>query len=152
MSLSAVVSLTSLYEEDETAWLEQMVRLIEEGRFSELDYDNLREFLSDMSRRDKREVLSRLTLLIAHWLKWEHQPDKRSTSWRATIEIQQRELEDLLESGTLRSYAEQVLPKAYERAVRQAAIETGIAESEFPSQSTRSLEEWLSKEDPGPSP
>ena len=78
-----------------------MARLIEEQRFAELDYSNLQEFLTDMAQRDRREVLSRLTLLITHLLKWEHQPEKRSNNWRATIAEQRRELEELLESGTL---------------------------------------------------
>src|SRR6476660_8840454 len=100
MTMSVVESLLSLYQEDETAWLEQMAHLIAERRFAELDYANLQEFLTDMARRDKREVLSRLTVLITHQLKWKHQPEKRSNSWRATIAEQRRELEELLESGT----------------------------------------------------
>ena len=85
MSMKVVESLVSLYQEDETAWLEQMAQLIAERRFAELDYAHLQEFLTDRARRDKREVLSRLTTLLTHRLKWEHQPDKRSNSWRAKI-------------------------------------------------------------------
>lgn len=144
MNPTTIEPLSALYLEDETAWLEQMARLIEERRHSELDYPNLREFLTDMARRDRREVLTRLTVLIAHRLKWEHQPEKRSTSWRATIAEQRRELEELFESGTLLNHARQVLPKAYRNAVEQAAIETGLPESAFPSESDRSLDEWMS--------
>jgi hypothetical protein len=147
MKSSEVDSLPSLYLEDETAWLEQMAQLIAEQRFADLDYANLREFLTDMARRDKREVLSRLTTLIAHRLKWELQPDRRSKSWLATIAEQRRELKELLESGTLRNHARDVLPKAYLHAVEQAAIETGLAESVFPSESERSIEDWLTRED-----
>src|SRR5438552_4717480 len=112
MSMNLVESLATLYQEDETAWLELMAQLIAERRFAELDYANLQEFLTDMARRDKREVLSRLTTLIAHRLKWEHQPDKRSKSWQVTIAEQRNELEDLLESATLRHHAQEVLLKA----------------------------------------
>src|SRR3954454_5279931 len=70
--------LTALYERDETAWLEVMAELIRDGRFGELDYENLGEYLADMARRDRREVESRLAVLIAHLLKWEHQPRRRS--------------------------------------------------------------------------
>src|SRR5205807_9659343 len=106
-----------LYHEDETAWLEEMSRLVAERRFQDLDVENLSEFLSDMARRDKRDVLSRLTTLFAHLLKWEHQPEQRSNSWRATIANQRDELNDLLESGTLLKYANDVMGKAYGRAV-----------------------------------
>ncbi|MGZ3390191.1 MAG: DUF29 family protein, partial [Isosphaeraceae bacterium] len=64
-----------LYNKDETAWLDVMARLIAERRFGELDYEHLHEFLTDMARRDRREVLSRLKRLLLHLLKWEHQPD-----------------------------------------------------------------------------
>ncbi len=147
MSLALTESLASLYETDETSWLERMAELIAERRFSDLDYDNLREFLTDMARRDKREVLSRLTVLIAHRLKWEHQPTKRTTSWESTIAEQRRELEVLLESGTLFRHARDVLGRAYEGAVEQAAIETGRPASSFPAESERSLEDWLARGD-----
>ncbi len=145
MTLNTVESLSTLYLEDETAWLDQMARLIAERRLEELDYDNLREFLIDMARRDRREVLSRLTVLIAHRLKWEHQPEKRSSSWLATIAEQRRELAELLESGPLRNHAQERLPKAYRNAIEQAAIETGLPESAFPIESQRSLEEWTAR-------
>ena len=43
-----VVPLPLLYHEDETAWLEVMAQLAAEGRFDEIDYEHLSEFLSDM--------------------------------------------------------------------------------------------------------
>src|SRR5206468_4302852 len=101
--------LAELYEQDETAWLEKTAELIAQRRYAELDHDNLSGYLTDMARRDKREVFSRLILLLTHLLKWDHQPDQRSNSWRGTILAQRRELRLLLESGTLRRYAGEVL-------------------------------------------
>jgi len=106
--------LPQLYEADETAWLEAMSQLIGEGRFQDLDFAHLGEYLADMARRDKREVVSRLSVLIAHRLKWDHQPRRRSRSWRTTIEVQRQELAGLLESGTLRNHAVESLPKAFQ--------------------------------------
>lgn len=139
-------NFAQLYEQDETAWLEEMSRLVAERRFEELDAENLGEYLSDMARRDKREVLSRLTTLLAHLLKWDHQADKRSNSWRATIATQRDELKDLLESGTLRKYADEVLEKAYGRAIKQASLETDMPEESFPSACPFSLESALGNE------
>ena len=56
MIQQAVDLLPSLYESDETAWLEAMSELIHQGRLNELDYAHLREYLADMARRDRREV------------------------------------------------------------------------------------------------
>ena len=120
-----------------------MARLIAERRFGGLDYEHLHEFLTDMARRDRREVLSRLKNLLLHLLKWEYQPDHRSKSWVKTIEEQRQELRYLLESGTLRNHAQDVLVKAYEQAVKLASIETGLSESTFPQACPLTLEDIL---------
>lgn len=137
--------LCELYETDETAWFEEMARLIADHRFKELDTEHLSEFLSDMARRDKREVLSRLVSLLVHLLKWKHQSAQRSNSWQATIANQRDELNDLLESATLRKHAREVLDKAYERAVRQAALETGLEIGSFPTECPFTLESALAE-------
>ncbi len=133
----------SLYETDETGWLEQMARLIAEGRFDEIDYPHLEEYLTDMGIRDRREAWSRLVVLLAHWLKWEYQPDGRSTSWRLTINEQRRQLSQIADSKTLRNHLREVLDVAYLDAVEDAAVETGLPVSAFPASSPRTLEEWL---------
>lgn len=139
------MQLARLYESDETAWLEQMSKLIDERRYAELDYKHLGEFLLDMAKRDRREVLHRLTTLLTHLLKWEHQPRKRSRSWESTILTQRHELQDLLESRTLEHYALEILPKAYARALKQAATETGLAQQRFPQECPYTLAELLSE-------
>src|SRR4051812_47056812 len=96
-------ALAALYEADETAWLEQTAELVRAGRLSEIDPVSLAEYLTDMARRDRREVFSRLVVLLAYLLKWDHQPAGRSGSWRGTILEQRRELRQLLQSGTLRN-------------------------------------------------
>src|SRR2546423_7111340 len=106
MTMAQALSPSVLYEQDETAWLEAMAELIRLGRLDEVDYPNLAEYLADMARRDRREVESRLTTLIAHLLKWAHQPDSRSRSWRGTIIEQRQELEGLVGRGVLRNHAE----------------------------------------------
>ena len=142
----ATVPLATLYEQDETAWLEQTANLIAAGRVDEIDLPHLREYLGDMARRDRREVLSRLRALLTHLLKWEHQPENRGRSWQGTIRTERRDLSDLLESGTLRRHAEDVLAEAYRDAVEQAVIETGLPETAFPAQCSMSLEEILTRE------
>src|SRR5262249_46997251 len=90
MIQQAALNLSELYDLDETAWLEAMADLIQQGRCADLDYPHLQEYLTDMARRDRREVKSRLVVLIAHVLKWVHQPDQRSRSWRTTF-VEQRQ-------------------------------------------------------------
>src|SRR4051794_24271719 len=127
MIQQAVAALPDLYEADETGWLEAMAELIRHGRWRDLDYPPPQEDLSDMARRDRREVQSRLTTLLAHVLKWVHQPEQRSRSWRATIIEQRQELTGLAGRGVLRNHAEAVLSDAYAEAVERAVAETGLA-------------------------
>lgn len=143
MTTTEELKLETLFESDETAWLEAMSALAAEGRVSELDCSNLSEYLADMAKRDRREVFSRLVVLLTHLLKWDHQPDGRGGSWRGTIREQRRELRQLLESGTLRNHAENVLADAYAEARRQAADETGLELSTFPADNSRTLDEIL---------
>jgi Domain of unknown function DUF29 len=123
----------TLYLEDETAWLELSAQLIREGRLNDLDLANLAEYLTDMGKRDRREVVTRLALLIAHILKYTHQPERRSRSWRKTILTQQQQLQSIFESRTLRNHAEATLPRAYDRAVALAAADTGLDRETFPT-------------------
>jgi ferredoxin-NADP reductase len=139
--------LAALYETDETAWLDAMAELIREGRPDDVDFPHLAEYLEDMARRDRKEVKSRLRILLAHLLKWTHQPEKRSNSWRGTITTQRHELEDdLLTSGTLRNHAEAILPETYAQAVEQAVDETGLPDATFPPQCPWKLDQLLSAE------
>jgi hypothetical protein len=148
-STTEKVPLSVLFEQDETAWLELMSQMAAEGRFVELDYPNLSEYLADMAKRDRREVSSRLVTLLTHLLKGEHQPDHRRGSWRGTILEQRRELRKLLESGTLYHHAVAVFAEAYEDARRQAAAETGLSRATFPVECKWDLEKLLADEDEG---
>jgi hypothetical protein len=145
MATAETLELSVLFERDETAWLEAMSALAAEGRYAEMDFIHLCEYLADMARRDRREVFSRLVVLLTHLLKWEHQPERRSGSWRGTMRAQRRELRQLLESGTLRVHAETVLADAYAEARRQAADETELPLDVFPVENPCGLEELLAE-------
>jgi hypothetical protein len=97
-----------------------------------------------MARRDRREVESRLILLIAHALKWTHQPEHRSGSWRVTIVEQRQELDGLVSRGVLRNHAEAKLEDVYHKAVERAAAETGLPIETFPTACPYTLDQLLS--------
>ncbi|HEX4129374.1 MAG TPA: DUF29 domain-containing protein [Pirellulales bacterium] len=144
MTIAQSLPLCDLYQRDETAWLEAMSELIRLGRLEELDYPNLVEYLAEMTRRDRREVESRLIVLICHALKWVHQPEHRSGSWKGMIIAQRQELESLVSQGVLRNHAEAVLADAYNRAVERAAAETGLTSAAFPARCPYTLDQLLS--------
>ena len=117
------VATAALYEVDETAWLDATAELVRLGRLDEVDADTLAEYLTDMARRDRREVESRLIVLLTHVLKWVQQPDRRCGSWRATVVEQRQELEGLIGRGVLRIHAEAVLAEAQHKPIERAAAE-----------------------------
>ena len=147
MATAAEMGLDLLYRADETAWLEAMSALAAGGRFAEMDYPNLGEYLADMAHRDRREVFSRLVVLLTHLLKSAHQPGRAGGSWRATIREQRRELRQLLESRTLRAHALAVLADAYAEARLQAADETELALDTFPAENAWDLDSALGDPD-----
>ena len=136
-------NLAQLYEKDETAWLDEMAQLVKEQQLEMIDFQNLYSFLWDMAQRDRREVLSRLKILLVHKLKLDFQPEQRSSSCRNTILEQQDQLQDLLESKTLYRHAQEILAKAFGGATSLAARETGIDEKKFPKECPLSLEQLL---------
>jgi hypothetical protein len=136
---------SSLYQVDEVAWLERMAALAAKGDAAALDLVHLGEYLGDMARREKREVLQRLVVLLVHLLKADRQPEQRTRSWDLTIQEQREESQDLLESGTLRNHAHDSLATAYRKAVRRAAVETELAENDFPADCPYTLEQLIGK-------
>ena len=133
MAVAVGESLADLYLEDETAWLEATAELVRSRDLANLDLEHLGEYLTDMAVRDRREVKSRLVVLLAHRLKWEFQRASRTRSWQKTMLIQRRKLRDVAGRGVLRTHADAVLPEAYADAVEQAAVETGLPRASFPA-------------------
>ena len=139
--------LTACYEEDYNLWTEQMVDLLRARRFEELDIDNLLDELESMSKRDKREILSRLKLILMHVLKWNYQPDQQSASWEKKIRKNREEIAQILQdSPSLKSYVETVLDQAYASARKNAASETGLLIDEFPENCPFAIAEILNED------
>jgi hypothetical protein len=90
-------------------------------------------------------VQSRLETLIAHILKWQFQPDQRTTSWERTVAEQRRRLDEHL-TKTLRRHAEEVLANCYRGAVDDAALATGLPRTTFPATCPFTLDQILTEE------
>jgi hypothetical protein len=125
--------MQNLYDQDFYSWLITNSQLIKEKRFSEIDVENIVEELESMGKSEKRELMSRLAVLLAHLLKWSYQPEQRSNSWKYTIEEQRRAVEEVLEdSPSLKYQLDQKFNDAYSKAILIAARETGFAKAKFP--------------------
>lgn len=139
--------ITSEYETDFYLWTSRNAQLLRERRFNEIDFENIAEEIEDMGGNRKRELRSRLSILLAHLLKWKFQPMGRCSSWKYTIDEQRDELIDLLtESPSLQYELEQKLQHAYKYALRQAEKDTAINRKNFPQECPFSLGEVLDEE------
>ena len=136
-----------LYEQDLFAWTQQQVNLLTHQRWHELDVENLIDELEGMARRDRREMINRLIILIAHLLKWEFQPDQQSGSWRGSIQEQRLQLNGLLEdSPSLHQQFIESLEKAYPQAVKLASKETELPTTKFPNECPYELVQLLDED------
>jgi hypothetical protein len=136
---------SSLYEQDFYQWTQRMAELIRAGHWQEIDVENIAEEIESLGRSDKRELRSRLDILLMHLLKWSYQPDSRTNSWRATITEQRFRILDLLEdSPSLKPFLESEFERCYQNARKLAADETGLPLATFPEgspfNSARTLE------------
>jgi hypothetical protein len=135
---------THLYEQDFFLWTQQMATALREGRLEQLDLENLAEEIDSVGRSEKREVVSRLRILLIHLLKWQFQPERRSHSWQSTITEQRIQLELLLEdSPSLKGLLPDVLESAYRQSRVKAADETQMAITIFPEPCPYALSDVL---------
>lgn len=134
----------TLYEQDFYLWTQTIVQQLREHKLNEIDLPNLIEEIESMGRSEKRELKSRLIVLLMHLIKWQYQPEKRSESWRSTITEQRICIEALLEdSPSLQPILTEVFEDCYQKARLKASDETGIKLNFFPKESPFNLEETL---------
>jgi len=130
----ADITNDKLYDRDFYAWANEQARLIRAGLLSDLDIENLAEEVESMGRSEKRELVSRLQVLILHLLKWEFQPAMRSTSWRLTIVEQRLRLSvHLSENPSLKAQVDEIIASAYRISILGASRETGLDIKQFPA-------------------
>lgn len=118
--------------------------MLRKGALEALDRDNLAEEIDTLGRSERREIESRLNVLLLHMLKWKYQPAKRKAGWKASIVEARRQIgRTILESPSLSGYPEEVLADEYEVARLKAADETGLDEAVFPPRCPFSVSELL---------
>lgn len=143
---------SSAYRQDFYQWTKQTAVLLRQGQFSSLDILNVAEEIESMGNAQRHALVSHLSVLLMHLLKWKYQPDKRTTSWETTILVQRDEVIDLLEdSPSLKHELGDKFQRAYQRARKMAAKKTGLVLAVFPVENPFSFaevmtEDWLPDE------
>jgi hypothetical protein len=107
----------SLYERDYYTWALQQARALKEHRLEELDWANLSDEVESLAKTERRELRSRLKVLLEHIIKWQFQPQRRTRSWTATVAVQRHEIrEHLDENPGLKPEVQDILAQAYKGA------------------------------------
>jgi hypothetical protein len=85
----------------------------------------IEELIEALTRSDKRALKSHLVRLMVHVIKWYSQPEKRSISWRATINSARAEIRDIQEDtpSLNRAAIEEMWDRCIEAACRDAEAE-----------------------------
>ena len=135
--------MDTLYDTDFVAWAYEQAELLRAGDLAVIDAFNIAEEIEGVARNEKREVRSRLEVLLAHLLKWKFQPGHRGQSWELTIREQRERIEDVLEdSPSLRRLFdnERQMQRAWRAAVALATRETNLL---FPETSIWPIDQVL---------
>ncbi len=147
--------LTTQYEQDFNAWIQQHIELLKQGRFNEIDVEHLIEELEDMGKSNLRELENRLIVLIAHLLKWQYQYQQLQNqwktftggSWRGTITEQRTKIAKLLKQNpSLKKETQNAISAAYPDALKVAISETGLPRSVFPEHCLYTIEQLFDED------
>lgn len=133
--------MESLYDTDFYSWSMQQADLVRQGRFSELDIDNLIEEIEDMGKSQYRTLTSALGQLLMHLLKWQmqsarddqHSMEDWHNSWQISIGKQRPDIRQVFQQNPgLKSQLDESYAQAYQWARERAAVELRCNKELFP--------------------
>jgi hypothetical protein len=132
------------YKRDRYKWLKWQLKLLRTRQLGKLDAMHLTGEVSEIAKRDKRALESRLIILLKHLLKYQFQPGERSSSWTGTVREQRERIGQILnDSPSLKQYLLVILKACYTKARQGAHDETGLPLDLFPETCPYALEQVL---------
>lgn len=124
--------VSKLYSRDFVIWCEETVAQLKARRLEQLDLEHLIEEIEGLAGRDRRELQSRLIVLLAHLLKRIYVRSSHDyRGWENTIREQRQELELLLkQSPSLRNYLAEVFDQSWQYALKN--VRANYPQVQFP--------------------
>jgi hypothetical protein len=125
------------YDTDFVLWAENQALALRAAALTDttrpIDWENVADEIESVAVSQKREIRRRLSRVCQLLLKWHHQTERQTSSWRSAIIEQRRQLDDRFEdSPSLRDFALIVLPESFRAGRQDAELETGVLN--FPNQ------------------
>ncbi len=144
---TTTATVSTLYDADFSLWIQHTVEALKQQDFDRVDWDNLIEEVESMGRSEKRELKSRLLVILEHLLKlmfWESEKPQNARGWCNTV-IEQRNQVDLIleDSPSLKPWLAESFATSYAKARQQTLQKYGLTEDWFPTQPPFSLEDVL---------
>lgn len=113
--MSQFVVQSKLYERDFCLWVADTVAKLKARNFDGLDLDHLIQEIESLAGRDRRELESRLDVILNHLLKRCYIPTPENyRGWELTIREQRKQLQRLLkQSPSLRNYLSEIFEETW---------------------------------------
>jgi len=68
---------SSLYDQDYLAWIEKTGQQLADAKWDEIDLKKLIEEIHDLGKSQRQALLTNLTIIFLHLLKYKYQPAHR---------------------------------------------------------------------------
>ena len=112
--------IRSFYETDYYTWVQKTVRLLREGRLSEVDLEHLVEEVEDLGKSLKRELVGFLAQSFSHLIKYRYLLDRSpgdERKWRVDAQVFWRDaMRVLRDNPGLNRAMDQIIDEAWEKA------------------------------------
>ncbi len=130
------------YRNDLALWSAEQAAALRSGKLDRVDIENVAEEIESLGRSEESESESRMAVLLAHLLKHEFQPGRRTPSWTSTLFEQRYRIVCVLSrSPSLKTYPASTIEDEYVIARRNAAAETGLPTTDFPETCPYTIEQ-----------
>jgi hypothetical protein len=135
------------YDRDLYTWAVEQAALLRAGRIAEADARNIAEELDDVGNEQYDKLQSALRIVLLHLLKWDHQPQRRSRSWWASVTVQRNQVRRVLRKNPgLKPHVDEAISEAYADARVQAAAQTRLNLRAFPARCPFSWQDIMERE------
>ena len=136
-----------LYETDYHLWVLETVKQLQNGNFQGIDWENLIDEISELSRREKKKLKSLLRHLWEHLLKlkyWQSELERNQAHWKGEVRNFRKQIRDELEdSPSLKNYLNEILEECFEDAKEIVSDKSQLPLEIFPESAIAPLDQVL---------
>ena len=119
--------------DDFYTWTQEQGARLRAGDLTALDRENLAEEIESLGRSEFNSLVSAWRIVLLQMLKFDHQPERRSRSWRLSIVEQRKNANFVLTDNPGRkSRLDEALQRAYDTARVKPSKETRLPLATFP--------------------